>query len=354
MTRPVDLRSDLVSPPAEAVVQAMVRALAEPPAFGLREDPHQRALERRVAELTGHEDALLFPTCTMANQVAIHLHCAAGQALVAEASSHVLTSEAGGPAALSGVMVRSLAGEEGRMGLDELEAVLAEPPDPLRARAALVVLENTHNRAGGAVLPVEYHAAVAELARRYGAAVHLDGARLFNAAVALGCPASALGRLATTVAVSLNKGLAAPIGAVLAGPRALIERAVEVRQRFGGGIRPVGFLAAAGLVALDAMVERLAEDHRIAAGLAQELAALGLDARARTNIVLWRLGRSRPDPAAVAEALAARGVLALPFGAGRIRFVVHRGVGAAEVARVVAAVREVLGEGNGTQGDEQG
>ena len=345
MTRDtIDLRSDLVSPPTPAMIREITRALEEPPAFDLREDPRQRALEARASSLLGKEDALFFPTCTMANQVAIRLLCRAGETLVGDADTHVITSEAGAPAALSGVLVRPLPGREGRVDLKQLEQAVTAPADALRSRVALIVLENTHNRAGGVPLSVEYHADVGDLAKRSDVAVHLDGARLFNATVALGCQPVDITRHVTTVAISLNKALAAPLGAVLAGPRSVIADALRVRQMFGGGIRPTGFLAAAGLVALDTMVDRLVDDHRHAHDLGTGLGTLssrGLDVAACTNIVMVRTERAGLSPRQVVDALAAHGVLALPFGAA-IRLVVHHRIGPKEIARVVDAFAAAL------------
>ncbi len=344
MAADVDLRSDLLSPPTPAMVREMMLALQEPAAFDLREDPRQRTLEARVSAMLGKEDALLFPTCTMANQAAIKILCRPGETLVAETGTHAVTSEAGAPAALAGVLVRALPGRDGRLDLKHLEQVIGAPADALRSRVALIVLENTHNRAGGVPLPVEHHADVADLAKRLGVAIHLDGARLFNATVALGCQPIDIARHVTTVAISLNKGLAAPLGAVLAGPRSVIAEALRVRQMLGGGIRPAGFLAAAGLVALDTMVDRLVDDHRRAAELGHALAALaprGVDVVASTNIVIVRTERAGMAPHQVVEALATRGIRTLPFG-DAIRLVVHHGVGAAHIARIVEAFAAVL------------
>jgi len=340
----IDLRSDLVSPPTPAMIREITAALEEPPAFGLREDARQRALEARVSSLLGKEDALFFPTCTMANQVAIRILCRPGETLVADADAHVITSEAGAPAALSGALVRPLPGRDGRVDRADLERALTAPVDALRSRVALIVLENTHNRAGGVPLPVAYHADVADLAERNGVSIHLDGARLFNATVALGCAPVDIARHVTTVAISLNKALAAPLGAVLAGPRAVIADALRVRQMFGGGVRPIGFLAAAALVALDTMVDRLVDDHRHAAELGHGLSRLssrGLDVAASTNIVMVRTERAGVSPRELVDALAARGVLALPFGAA-IRLVVHHGIGPKEIAAAADAFAAAL------------
>lgn len=341
----IDLRSDLVSRPTPAMVREMARAMEEPSAFGLREDPRQQALEARLALMLDKEDALLFPTCTMANQVAIRLFCAPGETVLAEAESHVITSEAGAPAAISGAMLRPLTGRAGQVDLTVLEAALGAVPDALRSRVALIVLENTHNRAGGVPLPLEYHAEATRLAERFGTPIHLDGARLFNAAVALGCRPAEIARHATSVAVSLNKGLCAPLGAMLAGPRAFVAEALRVRQMLGGGIRPTGFLAAAGQIALDTMIDRLAEDHRHARRLAEGLAALplpGLDPSVHTNIVVVPTTGLPVGPRELADALAARGILVLPFGPAQVRLCLHRDVGPREIDRVLEAFGDAL------------
>ncbi len=344
-TRVIDLRSDFIARPTEPMIAAMAAALRAPGTFELREDPAQRALEAEAARVLGKEDALLFPTCTMANQTAIALCCRPGELVLAEADSHVIISEAGAPAALSGVLVRGLPGEAGRIDLGALERALAVPIDALRARPALIVLENTHNRAAGAALPLAHIEGIAALAQRAALPIHLDGARLFNAATALGVPVAALAGPATTVSLSLNKGLGAPAGAVLAGPATLIRQAMTVRQRLGGGMRPLGFIAAAGLEALRTMPARLAEDHANAARVAAGLAAVpGLTAIVPdpiTNIVVVAIDRPLGTPEVLLRRLATEGVLALPFGSDRIRLVFHREIDRSCADEALAALRRV-------------
>ncbi len=316
----VDLRSDLLSPPTPAMIRAMSEAMRRPAVFGLREDTLQRALEERVADLVGMEDALLLPTCTMANQAAIQVLCPAGRAVLLDADAHIATSEAGGPAALGGVMLHAVPAERGRMHLAALRSTLAAPADALRSRPGLVVLENTHNRSGGRVQPPSYHAEVAALAQERGVPVHLDGARLFNAAIAAGRPLRAFTRGLATVSLSLNKGLCAPLGAMLAGSRAVIAEALSVRQRLGGGIRPTGAVAAAGLIAIDRMIGRLAKDHAHAKLLARHLDGIdGIEVNAEdveTNLVVVGIARPALSEAALVRRLQAAGVLALAFGVG--------------------------------------
>jgi threonine aldolase len=344
----IDLRSDFIARPTEAMIDAIVEALRAPGSFELREDPRQRELERAAADLLGKEDALLFPTCTMANQAAIAVACRPGELLVAEAESHVLTSEAGAPAAVSGVLARGLPGRTGQMDLVDLEHSLAAPGDELRARPALIVLENTHNRSAGAVLPIAYHQSVAAVARAAGVPIHLDGARLFNACTALGTSAAAVAAHVTTVSISLNKGLCAPAGAVLAGPAPIIRQALTVRQRLGGGMRPLGFIAAAGLEALRAMPGRLAEDHAhaalVAAGLMDTPGLTAIVPTPITNIVVVAIHRRMGTPAVFLRRLDHHGVQALPFGPDRIRLVFHREIDRHAAELTLAALKLAVAE----------
>ena len=234
----IDLRTDFISRPTRAMVEAMVRAANAAPGFGLRDDPTVAALERRAAEILGKEDALFCPTCTAANQIAINVQTAPGDRVAADATSHIITSEGGAPGALSGVMMQGIPGHRGEMPMDVLAATL-DAGDPTQGRTRLVVIENTHVRSGGTVLSLDYMTRVRKEAAARNIRVHVDGSRLFNAAAALGVNAKALTALADTVAVSLNKGLAAPLGAILAGSRDVIERAVTVRHRWGGSWRRV-------------------------------------------------------------------------------------------------------------------
>lgn len=336
----IDLRSDFAAPPTPAMLDALTAAAAAPMGFGLREDSAQRELEARGASLLGFEDALLFPTCTMANLVAVLLQVGRGERLLLEADSHMALSEAGGAASIAGAVLWPLPGRHGAIPLELIAGQLEIAADAQRPRVALVAVENTHNRAGGVPLPLGHVAELAALAGRHGAVLHVDGSRLFNAAVADGVAPAALVAGAGTVSVSLNKGLAAPNGALLAGSGALIGRAVALRQQLGGGIRPAGMLAAAGLAALDRIGE-LAADHALARQIAEQLALLPIcriDPRGvRTNIVMVDLPLDAEGTAALVKALAVFGILVIAMAPGRVRLCTHRGVPADAPARVAAA-----------------
>lgn len=342
----IDLRSDFLARPTQPMVRAMMEAAERRGGFGLREDPEVQALEALAAELTGKEDALFCPTCTQANQIAIHLACRPGSALVAEENAHVIVSEGGAPAALSGVWCRGVRGQHGVPELAAVEEALAVG-DHQRPAAGLLVLENTHVRAGGSVLDVETSHRLAQAARARGVPVHLDGSRIFNAAAALRVPVAALTGCADTVAFSLNKGLAAPLGAILAGRRDLIEEAVRVRQMFGGGWRPAGIPAAAARVALQTMPQRLESDHLLARRLAQDLVAVEGVTLAQpqvwSNLVLLDLHMRLGSAEGFAQRVAGQGVLVLPFGPQRLRLAVHYEVTEREVPRIVAAFRHAVG-----------
>jgi len=333
----IDLRSDLLTRPTEAVRAAMDEAASGRTYFGLREDPRQQALERRVAALLGCEDALLFPTCSMANEVALMLLARPGETVVTQPHTHIVTSEAGAPAALGGLLVEPVPGEGAMPDLAGWQAAAERGHDALKPRVAVFALENTHNRAGGVAVTPAYQDEVLALARRAGIATHLDGARVFNAAVALGVAPDALTAGFDTVAVSLNKAIGAPVGAALGGSVAAIEAALRLRQRLGGGIRPTGIWAAGALAALGDL-SHLAEDHRRASLLATDLAGIvGLSVRAETNIVVARLASGRPET--FCAVLAQHDVLALPFGADAVRFVLYRDIDDESVARAARAIR---------------
>lgn len=343
---PIDLRSDFLTRPTSAMLRAMTEAAEAPAAFDLREDPWQRRLEERTAALLGTEDALLFPTCTMANEVAIMLWARPGDAVLCHADAHIVGSEAGAPAALAGVTLRPLPGAHGAPPPELWTAAATPPHDAQRSRAALFVLEQTHNRAAGHALPLTHTDAVVTAARAVGARLHLDGARLFNAAIALGETPSRLAQGADSVAVSLNKGLGAPLGAMLAGPAVFIGEALRMRQMLGGGIRPSGMIAAAGLVAIEDW-SHLAEDHRRAALLADAAATIRgitpIIPPTPTNIVVLRLDPRIGGADVAVRELAADGVLALAFGPDLLRLVTWRSVTDTDVAHTIRALGRVVG-----------
>jgi threonine aldolase len=344
MTRtPVDLRSDLLTRPTEQMIAAMTEAARGPATFGLREDADVQRLEARVATELGHEDALFCPTCTQANQIAIHLHCRPGDSLAAEAHSHVFTSEAGSLSALSGVMPVPVPGYRGIMELGELQAAL-NAGDALRSSVGLVLIENTHVRSGGCVVPLAAMNEQRAAARAAEVPVHIDGARLPNAALALGTSMAELGAMADSVSLSLNKGLGAPLGAALAGSSGFIAAAERVRQRLGGGWRPASIPAAAALVAFDDWPERLTADHlrarRLAEGL-QQIARVRIDIeQVQSNLVVAEVeGISAVE---LTAALRAADVLVLPYSDTLVRLALYGGIRDEDVDSVVAAFSKIV------------
>ncbi len=305
----------------------------------LGEDPSVNRLQERCAELLGFEAALWTPSGVMANEIAIRLLTRPGQEVLADERSHVVQYELAGMAVLSGVLPRVVRAPDGLLTADLIRGAL-RPPSYYRSDLAAVVLENTHNLAGGAVADAPAMRAAIEAAHQAGLTVHVDGARLWNAAVALGCAPRDLVAGADSAMVALSKGLCVPAGALLLSTRSRIEEARRVRKQLGGGMRQVGVLAAAGLVGVETMIPRLAEDHAHAAVLADALRQCrGIEvAPARTNIVVGLLaGRSAPE---LVEALAARGVLASAMDGHTLRLVTHRDVSRADCE---AAARTVAG-----------
>lgn len=346
--RRIDLRSDTVTLPTPEMRRAMFEAEVGDDVYG--EDPTVNRLEEAAAALLGKEAGLFVPTGTQGNQVAVLTHAGRGEEVIAEAESHLFYYEVGAVAALAGCQVRVVPGVRGAMDPERVEAAIRSENIHF-PRTALVCLENTHNRAGGAVLPPGNAAAVAEVARRHGLPVHLDGARIFNAAVALGVPAAQVAAPADSVMFCLSKGLAAPVGSVLVGSRAFIARARVSRKLLGGGMRQAGILAAAGLVALRTMVARLAEDHQNAARLAAGLGGLpGLEVDpegVETNIVAFRVADPRWDAPGLAAALRAAGVLCNAMGPRAVRMVTHKDVVRADVDEALDRVEGALRAGPG-------
>lgn len=345
----VDLRSDTVTRPSVAMRSAMATAPVGDDVFG--DDPSVQALEARVATLVGKDKALYVPSGTMANQLAVRVHCRAGDEAIVHAGSHIMNFEGGAAAALSGVTLRPLASSDGTLPLVDIQTNLFGNEDPHRAQTRLICIENTHNSCGGVVVPQSHVRAVAELARSRGIALHLDGARLMNASVATGLTPAALAAPFDTVSLCLSKGLGAPIGSVLSGPAELIFEARRWRKRFGGGMRQAGVLAAAGLFALDHNVARLAEDHSRARILAEAIAqtdGLRVDlSKVQTNIVYFDLDPSHPlakpedGKTGLVQVLAKKGVL-LTGNLHRMRAVLHLDIDDASLQRAIGALRGAL------------
>jgi threonine aldolase len=339
--RVIDLRSDTVTLPTPAMRQAMANAEVGDDVFG--DDPTVKLLEQRTAEVLGKEAAVFVPSGTMANQLAVRAHTEPGDEVLVEGQAHIYYYEAGGPAALSGVICRCLAGQRGIFSATDVEAAL-RPADVHFAPTRLVCLENTHNRGGGSVWPLERVAEVAAVARKHGLRLHLDGARLWNAAAATGVAERDYAAHFDSVNVCFSKGLGAPVGSALAGTRPFIERTRRFRKQFGGGMRQAGIIAAGALYALEHHRGRLAEDHANARVLAQALARLpGIEldpASVQTNMILFRvttvLARS------LAQRLSAAGVRVLNTGPDTIRAVTHLNVSAADIAVAIESFRRVL------------
>jgi threonine aldolase len=335
----IDLRSDTMTRPTPAMRAAM--AAAEVGDDYYQEDPTVNRLQERAAALLGFEAALFVPSGTMGNEIAIALLSAPGQLVLTEERSHVVEYELAGMAVHAGVMPRPILSEDGRLTAELIRAAV-KPAAFNRPAAALVVLENTHNVAGGTVATVPDMQASIACAHDLGLRVHVDGARLWNAAVALGVEARSLVSGADTVMVTLSKGLCCPVGSLLLGSVDLVARGRRLRQLFGGGLRQSGVLAAAGLVALDTMIPRLADDHANARLLTDAMtgcAGVGV-APAQTNIAVAKLAAANAPE--VAAALKERGVLATAMDRSTLRLVTHHDVSRADCERAANVVRSVL------------
>jgi len=340
----IDLRSDTLTRPTETMRRAMAEAEVGDDVFG--EDPTVRRLEETAAGLMGKQAALFVASGTMANLVCQMVHCDRGDEMILGDQSHIFYYEQGGSAAVAGIHVRTIPNEpDGTLDPARLTAAV-RPPNDHFPRSRLIALENTHNRCQGAPLSAGYMQAVAELAARNGLKVHVDGARIFNAAAALNTAPAQLVRGADSVAFCLSKGLAAPVGSLVCGSRDFIVRARRARKVLGGGMRQSGILAAAGIVALRDMVDRLPEDHHNAASLANGLSAVrGLEvdpARVKTNIVYARVLRPGMSASRLVQALAARGVGILESAPDTVRAVTHYHINCADVDRAVKTFAEVL------------
>lgn len=346
MNRVVDLRSDTVTLPTLAMRQAMFEAVLGDDVYS--EDPTVNRLEAIAAKRMGKEEAMFVPSGTMANLASLLAHCGRGDEAIMGDMAHTFLFEAGGSASVGGVHPRTVPNQaDGTMDLGELEAAIRDPRNDHYPRSRLICLENTHNRCGGAVLTPDYMAQVRTLADRHGLSVHLDGARIFNAAVALGVEAAVLARHSDSVSFCLSKGLSAPVGSLVCGSAPFIRRARRQRKVLGGGMRQAGVLAAAGIVALETMVDRLAEDHanarQLAGGLAQ-LPGIVLDPeQIRTNIVIFELASDALSARELVEGLEARGVKLGAIGERRLRAVTHYGVEPDDIEHALHAVPEVLG-----------
>lgn len=338
--RLIDFRSDTVTRPSPAMREAMARAEVGDDVYG--EDPSVRALEQRVADLLGKEVALFVPSGSMANQIAIGAQAAPGQEVICEAGAHVVAYEGGGMSALWGAQPRALVGERGILRPEAIEEAIQRGSDDHLPETALIALENTHNRGGGAVWPLATLDEVYALAAGHGIPIHLDGARLWSAAAVTGAPLARLAAGATTVSVCLSKGLGAPVGSLVAGPRHLATRLRRLRKRLGGGMRQAGLLAAAGLFALEHHLPEIEADHRKAAALAGALAAIeGVRVEpVETNLVFARLEGMSAE--ALCGMLREEGIAAGAVGPARVRLVTHRDVSEADCLQAAEVIGRLM------------
>ena len=339
MSKAIDLRSDTVTKPTPEMRAAMVSAEVGDDVYG--EDPTINRLEQRAAEVFGREASIFVPTGSMGNQIALKLHTHPGQDVVCEARSHVLDWEMNMAAMFSGCQLRTIAAERGVLQWNQIAPVLSTAGLYYKTQTGLVWLENTHNMAGGTVSPIETMREIIDGAHAAGLPVHLDGARVFNAAAALKTEVVTLTSGFDTVNFCLSKGLCAPVGSMLVGSRALIARARSVRKALGGGMRQAGILAAAGLIALEEMPARLHEDHANAKLLAEELSevdGITIAETPDTNILIFNV---RGNAAHWVAMMKEYGVLGSAIGPDRIRLVTHRDVSTDEcgaAAKVIASV----------------
>ena len=339
----IDLRSDTVTTPTEAMREAMRGAVVGDDVYG--EDPTVRHLEVLAAERLGKEAALFVPSGTMGNQVALLAHAARGEEVILEENCHIYSFEVGGPAFLGGILTRTLRGMHGILDPQEIRKAIR--PESLHSpRTALICLESPTNRGGGTIYPPPLLQEICELAHGAGVAVHLDGARIFNAAIAMEVPATTFARWADSVMCCLSKSLAAPVGSLLAGRHAFIERARRFRKLLGGGMRQAGVIAAAGIVALETMVDRLGEDHDNARLLAEGLGGIeGIEIdlkRVQTNIVIFAVRHPTITASTLSRRLREERVLVHQISAESIRCLTHKDVSQRDVEQALTIMRQIM------------
>lgn len=343
--RRIDLRSDTVTLPTNAMRAAIAEAELGDDVYG--EDPTVNRLESMAAARVGKEAAMLVPSGTMGNFCALLAHCNRGEEAIIGDQSHIYHYEASGASVLGGVALHPVTTDPtGELPLEAIQEAIRDLYDSHEAMTRLICLENTHNRCGGVVLSLDYMQTIQDLAQSRGFAVHLDGARVFNAAVALGVDVQTITQHVDSVMFCLSKGLSAPVGSMLAGDAAFIKRARRIRKMVGGGMRQAGIIAAAGIVALEEMVERLTEDHTHARMLAEGLATLpgiAIDlAKVQSDIVIFKLDSEVWTPVRLTEVLAEQGLLIGEIGRGYLRVVTHHDIDANDVEEALEVMRSVL------------
>ena len=341
----IDLRSDTVTKPSDAMRKAMARAEVGDDVYG--EDPTVNRLQDMAAAMLGKKAALFVPSGTMANQLSIRIQTQPGQEVIVESKSHIVRYEQGAAGALSGVQLHWVTGERGIMTAEQIEAAI-RPKDPYSIRTALICLENTHNAGGGTIYPLSRIERIREVALRHGLPMHLDGARLFNAVAATTLPPTSYAQNFETVSLCLSKGLGAPVGSlILTNDSTLIEKARRFRRMYGGGMRQAGILAAAGIYALEHNIGRLREDHDNAKRLArklQQIPSVSINLQyVDTNIVIFDVDNHRHSPTALVTALKQEGVLINAIGGSSFRAVTHLDVSAKQIDEAAEIFVRVLG-----------
>jgi threonine aldolase len=341
----IDMRSDTVTRPSPGMRQAIFEAEVGDDVF--EDDPTVQRLEALLAGILGKEAALYVPSGTMSNQVAVNAHTRPGDEVIVERDCHTFNYEVGGPAVLAGVQLHPLDGHHGVLTAEQIEAAIR--PDNIHIPpTTLICLENTHNRAGGVIYPIEEIGRISKLARQRGVRLHLDGARLFNASVASGHAAGEYAALFDSVSICLSKGLGAPVGSMVAGTGDFITSCRRYRKMYGGGMRQVGILAAAGIYALENNIDRLADDHRNARAFAERVARIeGIEIdleTVQTNIVVMDIAGLGVDPPQAVEMLKQKGLLVVVFGPTKIRAVAHLDVSEGDVRRAAEIFEETFGE----------
>lgn len=334
----IDFRSDTVTKPTMEMRKAMYEAELGDDVYG--EDPTVRRLEEMAAEMSGKQAALYTVSGTMGNQVSIASHVQHGDELICEQEAHIFYYEVAGIAVLSGAQARTVRGTNGILKAADI-AEYIRPEDIHQPLTSLICLENTHNRGGGTCYTLEGLAEIKQLADKQRIPVHMDGARIMNAVVATGCTLKDIAQYTDSISICLSKGLCAPVGAIIVGEQEFINKARKIRKRFGGGMRQAGVIAAAGIVGLENMVERLAEDHALARYFAQECANLGIDvdlATVQTNIVILNIA----DAAAIRDALLVQGFLVSLFGPTKIRVTMHHDVDKQDVDKLLLAIKGLI------------
>ena len=341
----IDLRSDTVTKPTDGMLEAMSQAEVGDDVYG--EDSTANRLEEKVAKLLGKEASVFVPSGTMANQLCVRVHTEPGDEVIVEMASHIFNNEGGAAAALSGIQLRPLVGRRGILHPSQIEGAIRDKGNYHFPVTRLVCLENTHNRGGGSIYHPEVVREISQIARKHDLFLHMDGARLLNATIALGIDPIEYGQYVDSLTICLSKGLGAPVGSMVVGTKELIKRVRRFRKMYGGGMRQIGFLAAAGIYALDHHVERLAEDHKKAAILAEalgEIPGIRIEAQeVETNILYFRVEKAGWTARRVVEELEKRGILVLPVQDSLIRAITHLDVSEEDIENTISAFQEMLG-----------